>query len=186
MSFQILVNKTHPLPADYIPLDLTLVRVPFEEKEYAEKKLLRSTAATALEGLFAHSSSLGYSFTAISGYRSYQRQQEIFSEHVEKYGAKYASQVSAKPGCSEHQTGLAMDVSLPSLSYQLLPEFGETEEGLWLSQNACYFGFILRYPADKTDITGYSYEPWHFRYVGIPLAVHLTKSHLTMEEALQY
>ncbi|MCI8408551.1 MAG: M15 family metallopeptidase [Lachnospiraceae bacterium] len=182
MSLQILVNKTHPLPADYIPLDLTLTNVPFEEKEYSEKKLLRTTAAAALENLFSHASHLGYSFTAISGYRSYQRQQEIFSTHVEKYGLEYASQVSAKPGCSEHQTGLAMDISLPSLSYQLLPEFGDTKEGLWLAKNACHFGFILRYPVDKVHITGYTYEPWHFRYVGIPLAIHLTKYHLTMEE----
>lgn len=185
MSFQILVNKTHPLSPDYVPLDLVLTKVPFEEEKFLEKKLLRKMAASALEELFAHASRLGYSLVAISGYRSYQRQQEIFSTHVEKYGLEYASQVSAKPGCSEHQTGLAMDISLPSLSYKLLPDFGDTKEGQWLAKNACHFGFILRYPADKVHITGYTYEPWHFRYVGVPLATHLTKCHFVMEEIIE-
>lgn len=184
MSFHILVNKTHPLSPDYVPSDLILTKVPFVEKEFLEKKLLRQTAAHSLERLFAHATGFGYSFFAISGYRSYQRQQEIFSSHVEKYGSDYASRVSAKPGCSEHQTGLAMDISIPSLSYELVPDFGDTEEGRWLAKNACHFGFILRYPADKVRITGYTYEPWHFRYVGIPLAVYLTKYHLTMEEIM--
>lgn len=184
MSVQILVNKTHPLSPDYIPEDLVLTKVPFKEEKFLEKKLLRKTAAFALERLFTHASCLGYSFVAVSGYRSYQRQQEIFSSHVEKYGLEHASLVSAKPGCSEHQTGLAMDISLPSLSYELLSDFGDTIEGQWLANNACHFGFILRYPADKVHITGYTYEPWHFRYVGIPLATHLTKYHLTMEEIM--
>lgn len=182
MSYQILVNQTYSLPPDYVPDDLCLTKVPFPEKEFLEKKLLRKTAAFALEQLFTYADSLGYSFFAISGYRSYKRQQEIYASHVKKYGLEYSSQVSAKPGCSEHQTGLAMDISLPSLSYRLVPEFGDTREGKWLADNACYFGFILRYPANKVHITGYTYEPWHIRYVGIPLAMYLSRYHLALEE----
>lgn len=184
MSFHILVNKTHPLSPDYIPNDLVLTKVLFTEEGFLEKKLLRQTAAGALEDLFTYAACLGYSLFAISGYRSYERQEEIFSAHVEQYGLEYAGQVSARAGCSEHQTGLAMDISIPSLSCRLVPDFGDTCEGQWLSENACRFGFILRYPADKVDITGYTYEPWHFRYVGIPLAIYLTKYHLVLEEVL--
>ena len=178
MSYQILVNQTYSLPPDYVPDDLCLTKVPFPEKEFLEKKLLRKTAAFALEQLFTYADSLGYSFFAISGYRSYKRQQEIYASHVKKYGLEYSSQVSAKPGCSEHQTGLAMDIC------SLYESFENTKEFKWLNENAADYGFILRYPEDKQDITKIIYEPWHWRYVGVDAAREMKASGQCLEEYL--
>ena len=110
--------------------------------------------------------------TGISGYRSYKRQQQLST------GNPYV----ASPGTSEHQSGLALDVSCPSIQYQLIPEFDETPEGKWLKRNASLYGFIIRYPANKEPITGIPWEPWHIRYVTRPLAGCLALTGLTLEE----
>ena len=110
--------------------------------------------------------------TGISGYRSYKRQQQLSIENP----------YVASPGTSEHQSGLALDVSCPSIQYQLIPEFAETPEGKWLKRNASLYGFIIRYPANKEPITGIPWEPWHIRYVTRPLAGCLRLTGLTLEE----
>jgi hypothetical protein len=140
-------------------------------------------AAQALEQLFARAAAEGIELAGVSAYRSYPRQATIFRENWEQ-DPEEANRSSARPGESEHQTGLAIDVSSPSVNYVLTQAFGETEEGRWLAQNAADFGFILRYPQGKEDITGYLYEPWHIRYVGRPAAEAIAQSGLTLEEFL--
>ncbi len=121
----------------------------------------------------------GYDFTLLSGYRSYQRQQELFDYWVEQDGYEAALMESALPGRSEHQSGLAMDVG--KLEY----EYAHTDEGIWLVENCHKYGFIIRYPEDKTEITGYIYEPWHIRYLGESTAKLVHDSGLTLEEFLK-
>ena len=127
----------------------------------------------------------GLELTAVSGYRSYKRQKSLHDTYVRRQGKAEADSVSAIPGTSEHQTGLAMDISSKSAKFQLEPIFGETAEGKWVAKHAHEFGFVIRYLEDKTETTEYSYEPWHLRYVGNPYATYIYKHHLTLEEAME-
>lgn len=181
-SITVLVNKQHPLPKNYRPATLTVPAVPFDTNQCSEKWFLRPEAAKALEELFALAAKEHLFLCAISGFRSYERQEAIYKQNLLEQGEAHTNLYSAKPGCSEHQTGLAMDVSSSSVNYALEPVFGETKEGIWLSKNAFRFGFILRYPKEKVHITGYAYEPWHLRFVGVTAAAYLTRQNLTMEE----
>jgi len=180
----VLVNKENNLPASYVPKDLVIPNVPFSFQGEDQKKHLRKAAALALEELIAKAAEAGHKIYAVSGYRSYERQKAIFLGNVQKFGFKKTNTFSAVPGQSEHQTGLAMDVSSESVNYRLVNNFGETPEGKWLNDNAHLFGFIIRYPKDKVDITGYQYEPWHIRYVGIESATAIKMNSLTLEEYL--
>lgn len=180
----ILVNKNNPLATDYIPDTLSLVMVPFVKTEFSSKRLMDREAARALESLFSSAWQYKKKLYAASGYRSYQRQAVIFQEHVAKYGLKRANQMSAKAGESEHQTGLAMDITAPSVDFALVEEIAQTAEGKWLKEFAAQFGFIIRYPKGKEEVTGYQYEPWHLRYVGPKVATELVAAKLTLEEYL--
>lgn len=185
-SYTILVNKKYALPEDYIPNDLVVPDILFNINYYDSKKLMRQDAATALEKLFQAAENAGLSLYGISGYRSYQRQEEIYNNNVKTKGLEATNLVSAMPGHSEHQTGLAMDVSTSSINNQLEEVFAGTPEGKWLVDNAYLYGYILRYPKNKSSITEYAYEPWHIRYVGIPLATYLHDNDLTLEEYYHY
>ena len=147
--------------------------------------MLRKDAADALESMFEAAKKEGLELTAVSGYRSYKRQKSLHDTYVRRQGKAEADSVSAIPGTSEHQTGLAMDISSKSAKFQLEPIFGETNEGKWVAKHAHEFGFVIRYLEDKTETTEYSYEPWHLRYVGNPYATYIYKHHLTLEEALK-
>lgn len=109
-------------------------------------------------------------------------QKSIYSRNVALHGKKATDSLSAKPGSSEHQTGLTIDVSASSVGCLLTERFGSTKEGRWLAKNAHKYGYIIRYPKGKTKLTGYSYEPWHIRYVGVSYASYLKKNKLTLEE----
>ncbi|MBC7960961.1 MAG: M15 family metallopeptidase, partial [Vallitaleaceae bacterium] len=124
----------------------------------------------------------GLNIYAVSGYRSYSKQETIYNGNVSSMGQVEANKVSAIPGQSEHQTGLSMDVSCQSSGFDLVTAFGETEEGQWLAAHAHEYGFIIRYPKDKTEITQYSYEPWHIRYVGVTLATELYEKDITLDQ----
>ena len=178
----VLVNKQRKLPPDYEPHDLVVPNIPFSFEGDHPKKKLRKEAAEALEALFAQAKKENIQLAGVSGYRSYATQEAIFQYNVKTQGEEQARRVSAVPGHSEHQTGLAMDVSSPSVNYALIEEFGETKEGKWLAENAHKFGFIIRYPQGKEHITGYAYEPWHLRYVGKDIAGEIAKKGLTLEE----
>jgi zinc D-Ala-D-Ala carboxypeptidase len=179
----ILVNKEYGLPDGYSPEDLVRPNVTFSfGNQDIEKSYMRKEAATALEQMFTDALQNGVQLAAVSGYRSYDRQVNVFNAEVEKVGEEQAVQVVAYPGNSEHQTGLAMDISSASANYELSEQFGETPEGKWIAENAHRFGFIMRYPKGKEQITGYDYESWHFRYVGIKAATEIYENQLTLEE----
>ncbi len=185
-SLTVLINKEFSLPSDYVPQNLTAPAITFSFSGYNEKKLMRSEAAKALEELFDAASEEGLHLYGISGYRSYKRQLAIYKKNIAEKGIEHTNKYSAKAGYSEHQSGLAMDVSTISIQNRLDIAFSGTPEGKWLAQNCWKFGYIIRYPEGKSDITGYAYEPWHIRYVGTELAKYLTENNLTMEEYYGY
>lgn len=180
-----LINKEHALPGDYIPNDLVFPDVRFPFTEELPKRQLREIAAEALEDLFAASDAEGLDLFAQSGYRSYDTQDTIFASNVERHGEEAANNFSARPGQSEHQSGLTMDVSTPAVDYMLVIEFGETPEGIWIAEHAHDYGFIIRYEEGKEHITQYQYEPWHLRYVGPKVAKEIVDQGLTYEEYIE-
>jgi zinc D-Ala-D-Ala carboxypeptidase len=184
-SILVLVNKNRNLPASYAPKDLVKPNVRFSFSEDVPKRYMRASAAKALERLFKAASEAGFRLYGVSGYRSYATQKSIFERNAAKKGEEEANRTSARPGQSEHQTGLAMDISSASVNYALSTSFGETAEGKWVRNNAHKYGFIIRYPKGKEGITGYSYEPWHLRYVGTEAAEYIFKNGLTLEEYFQ-
>ena len=155
----LLVNKTYHLPKNYDPK--------------VNKEALKN-----LKKMQADAKALGLNIPLISGYRSYETQERLYNKYVKKDGEKKANTYSAKPGESEHQTGLAFDIGSVDRS------FANTIEAKWLAENAYLYGFIVRYPKGKTDITGYIYEPWHVRYLGEKKAKDVYLSGLTLEEYL--
>ena len=167
-----LINKEYPLPPDYVPPDLIDIGLPFDCAPGNPKRLLEKRTAYAASELICRSQHEGISLCCISGYRSYDRQKELFR------GSSYV----AAPGTSEHQSGLALDLSSPSVQLELTEKFGDTSEGRWLASHAPFYGFILRYPLGKEDITRYPYEPWHIRFVTRTLAIYLTKTGMTLDE----
>ncbi len=177
-----MVNKDRSLPEGWEPPLLTRVSVPtcltFQEVNH-----LRRPAAAALSRLFlAAEEEEGFKLVARSGYRSYNTQNHLYQSNINNHGQEYADKYSARPGTSEHQTGLAMDITSPVMNNQLDDSFGETPEGLWVAANAHRFGFIIRYLKGKEDITGYNYEPWHLRYLGEILAGEIFSRGMVMEE----
>jgi len=121
----------------------------------------------------------------VSGYRSYQEQDALFRFYVQQMGEARASRFSAQPGHSEHQMGTALDLGSPENGYQLEESFGLTRAGVWMQQHAAGFGFVLSYPQGREDVTGYAYEPWHYRYVGMDVAQKVVASGLTLTEYLR-
>lgn len=174
-SVAALVNPARPLdPVDYVPAELEVVSPTGDE--------LVPAAAEATRELLAAAAEAGHSLKVESGYRSHARQSELFASYSARYGAEYASQISAEPGTSEHQLGLAVDVGLASGMCALQACFGQTPAGQWVAEHAEDFGFILRYPEGATEATGYSYEPWHLRYLGADIVADFTASRATTYE----
>ncbi|MCJ8008366.1 SH3 domain-containing protein [Lederbergia wuyishanensis] len=159
----IVVTKRYSLPATYNPGESKDARAAFNKMlTDAKKKKI--------------------SFQVISGFRSYDYQKNLYNRYVKTYGEAEASRFSAKAGHSEHQTGLTFDIGGPNQAHWLKESFDKTAEGKWLAVNAHRFGFIMRYPNGKESITGYMYEPWHFRYVGVERAAKIFNSGKSMEE----
>lgn len=179
----VLVNKLNALPYYYVPPDLTVPNVPFSFEEFLPQRQMRKVAAESLEQLFEKAQDNNINLVGVSGYRSYERQAEIFSNNYKK-SSEEAVKFSARPGESEHQTGLTIDLSSASADYELVQSFSNTTEGQWLRENAPDYGFILRYQEGKEYITGYQYEPWHIRYVGLSAAQEMAQKKLTLEEYL--
>ncbi|MDO7906667.1 M15 family metallopeptidase [Paenibacillus sp. JX-17] len=181
-AMTVIVDKQRLLPEGYVPPDLVEPNVPFSFDGPHEKRHMRKEAAEALEKLFAGAESADIELRAVSGYRSYERQVSIYNNNVRTKGQEYTDKVSAFPGSSEHQTGLAIDVSSPSAGNALEQSFGDTREGQWLAEHAAEYGFVIRYLKGKETETGYEYEPWHIRYIGTELAPDVAKSGLSLEE----
>ncbi|MFZ7133412.1 MAG: M15 family metallopeptidase [Eubacteriales bacterium] len=180
-DIDVLVNKERSLPSNYIPGDLVRVSVP-TCLENPEVNQLRKSASDALTDLFKAAEEEGYHLVARSGYRSYLTQKSLRQSIEQNHGKEYADKYSAQPGESEHQTGLAMDITSSTVDNQLSKDFGITQEGIWVKENAHNYGFIIRYPLGKEDVVGYEYEPWHLRYMGKALATQVYQSGLTFEE----
>lgn len=184
-SILVLVNKKRSLPDAYEPKDLVIPNVRFSYTGNYEKKKMRKEAARALEEMFQQADEERIFLFAVSGFRSFQRQQALHTIYTHQDGEAKTAMSSAVPGTSEHQTGLAIDITSQSANFQLDDSFGNTKEGKWLAHNAHKFGFIVRYDKDKEHVTGYTYEPWHVRYVGNPHATYLYENQLTLEEAIK-
>jgi len=181
-SITVLVNKQFALPDGYAPKDLVYPNVAFTFKEKSEKKMMRKEAAAALETMFAASSKDGVKLAGVSAYRSNATQRTLFNNYVAKDGLEKARTYSAVPGHSEHETGLAIDVSGIDGKCAATDCFGGTKEAEWLAKHAAEYGFIIRYPKGKESITGYQYEPWHLRYVGTDVSGKIASKGLTLEE----
>ena len=155
----LIVNKTYSLPSNYDPG-------------------LSQETLTAFETMQSDAANDGINLYICSGYRSYADQQYQYNIHVENKGKEYADRVSARPGYSEHQSGLCMDVNTTEDS------FAGTAEAIWINDNCAKYGFIIRFPKEKEEQTGYKYEPWHIRYVGIKAAQEISEAGLCLEEYL--
>ncbi len=177
-AIMVLVNKTYQLEPNYIPNDLELISTTYAY----ENKMLRKEAKEAFELLSEEACTLGYRIVATSTYRDYDYQKKLFDGYTSEKGEQYALECSAKPGHSEHQTGLAVDVAGSNDDYD---EFESSLEFPWMKENAHRYGFILRYPKGKEKITGFKYEPWHYRYVGTEIAKIIYDENLTLEEYYQ-
>lgn len=166
----ILVNQQHPIRQDQLPTDLVNL---FEHQRtytlFSSDIQLRAHVATALQQMINAANTEGVTqFIVMSGYRNLEEQQALYDE----MGSSYAM----KPGYSEHHTGLALDIGSTEGTMEMAPE------GKWVANNAHRFGFVLRYPADKTAITGIEFEPWHLRYVGLPHSERMHEQNLVLEE----
>lgn len=184
-SMLVLVNKNYALSEDYEPSDLVLPNVLSTSYNPNQNIYLRKEAAIHLEQLFyAAQNEAGLTLLARSGYRSYQTQISLYDRYVSQNGTEKADTFSARAGHSEHQTGLAMDVTADSVNRQLVTDFGLTPEGIWLKENAHRFGYIIRYLEGREDETGYQYEPWHIRYVGVEAATEIYENNWILEQYL--
>ncbi|MDO8591946.1 MAG: M15 family metallopeptidase [bacterium] len=182
-SIWVVVNKGRVLPSSYVPSDLVVPNVSLGGSAASDNMHMRRSAAEALEKLITAAGSEGLRIMIVSGYRSYGTQQLLYNGYVNTQGKAYADATSAQPGHSEHQTGLTADLGVTTGKCQLEACFGDTPEGKWLAANGHKYGFIIRYQKDKTSLTGYVYEPWHVRFVGVDLAAELNKtSQKTMEQ----
>lgn len=170
----------------YQPSDLRLVSVPTLPGRGQDERSLRAVLMPDLEKLVAAARAAGVTLRVGSGYRSYATQASLFASYARRHGEAAASRFSSRPGHSEHQSGLAVDFAGADQTCWVDNCFEGTAAGKWLAAHAHEYGFILRYPKGKESITGYQYEPWHFRYVGRELAGALHQSGLTMEEAWSY
>lgn len=179
-SIWVVVDKLRPLdPADYAAPDLVEVPVP-----HVHTPRLRQEASDAVVAMFAaFTAETGLEMQSQSAYRSYAAQVDVYNGYVASLGVEGADLTSARPGHSEHQTGLAIDISALPATCSLAACFADTPQGQWLAANAYRFGFLLRYPDGLTAITGYEFEPWHYRYVGVELATELHDTGVaTLEE----
>lgn len=160
---QIIVNRDYKVCPFYIPFP-------------------KLKARNALKLMIKDARNQGFQLIIISGFRSYLKQMRLFNMYVRRDGLEKAKTYSAEPGYSEHQTGLAFDVASPGLDESIKEQFQFTKESKWLQDNAHFYGFIIRYPKGKEDITEFMYEPWHIRYVGKEDAMEIVNKNLTLEE----
>lgn len=185
LPIDILVNKDNLLPSDYYPKDLVIT----DQNEnnfhnYQDprlKPMVRSDIYPYIKKMIEDAKKEGIEFIVDSGYRSYYYQQKVLEKLIEEVG-DVAYQKVALPGASEHQTGLAFDIAYYRDGIFDDDVKGEDKEAIWLSNNSYKYGFILRYPKGKEEVTGFQYEPWHFRFVGIELAKKLFNEDITLDE----
>ena len=170
-SLTVLVNKYNNLPADYVP------QLEVLGADYGRGSL-RPQAAAQFRAMADAARAEGLTLKSVSAYRSYATQRATYNRYLTQYSQTLVDTFSARPGHSEHQTGLALDINAASVK----AHFEATPEFAWLQENCARFGFLLRYPQGKDAITGYRFEPWHYRYVGTEIATRCMEQGLTYEE----
>lgn len=181
----ILVNKEHAVDKDYVPEGLAPIKYYAKDRS-AQTRFMMSEAADHFHELVEAAKADGIDVVMTTAYRSYDFQTMLWNNNVAAKGSEEeANKTSARPGESEHQTGLAVDLSTSEINYELSNRFGDTKAGKWIAENAHKYGFILRYTEEKIDVTGYLYEPWHIRYVGTTAAADIYESGLALEEYLE-
>ena len=177
----ILVNKYYKLASDYKNSDMVKMSTKYSNND---SSYLDKEAYEQFKIMVDDAAKEDINFVNLSSYRSYSRQEFIYNGYVKDEGLEYANKWSAKPGHSEHQTGLALDVCVKGeYGFQ---KFEKTAEYKWLKDNSYKYGFILRYPEGKEDITGYNFEAWHYRYVGVDIATFIYENDITYEEYYAY
>ena len=175
-SLWVIVNKIRPLqPKSFAPSDLRTPNVALRSSDTNSEMKMRDPAATALEHMFTAAKQDGINLLLASGYRSYGLQVSVYNRNVSNLGQAEADTQSARPGFSEHQTGLAVDVGAASRTCEIESCFAGTAEGKWVAKNAYKFGFVVRYQDGSQPVTGYVYEPWHLRFVGTELSEELVR-----------
>jgi LAS superfamily LD-carboxypeptidase LdcB len=175
-----LVVKDTTLKSDYVPPDLQPVPA-YMKPAYSMQ--LRARALEHLENLYQAAADDGVELAIRSAYRSYSTQKGLFEDYARRYGEEEANRFSARPGQSEHQLGTTVDFGGTSVDFKAA--YGETPQGQWLAENAWRFGFAMSYPAGKEHITGYIFEPWHYRYIGVDAAAEWRSSGKTLKEFLE-
>ena len=175
----VVVNKYHAVSKKYKPEDL----VTIDDKYGTWKNMeLKSEAYEAYKKLYKDAEDQGFDLKLCSAMRTYETQKTLYTNAVKNKGRETANIRSAYPGRSEHHTGLAIDVTSASMGWGLTQDFADYPDGQWINEHCQEYGFIIRYPKGKTDITGYAYEPWHLRYVGVDAATYIMENGLTLEE----
>jgi D-alanyl-D-alanine carboxypeptidase len=178
----VVVNKGRVLPSNYVPGNLITPNVRLRLSSSSPEMHLRSDAAAAMEKMFAAAKNDQVNLMLESGYRSYNAQVGVYGGYVASSGVAKADTFSARPGHSEHQTGLAADIEPLSRTCEVEQCFENTPEGQWLAANAYKFGFVIRYQKNTQNLTGYEYEPWHVRYLGTDLSNEIHNSGQTLEQ----
>lgn len=179
-----LVNKFYLLGSDYEPDDLVTISQTYSWGDKGSQRARKVTYDAFLDMWNAANSKQGYYLMVSSSYRSYSEQETVYNNYKKSRGQKYADSIAARPGSSEHQTGLTLDIFSKSNSNK--NTFKDTEVAKWLKENCYRFGFILRYPEELVDVTGYNYESWHFRYVGKDIAKYIYENNISFEEYYAY
>lgn len=179
-DYAMLVNKFYYLPSTYSPDDLVSIGWDYRLGGKTEYKYARKEVVDAFINMWNDARSEGIYLLVDSAFREYEKQESVYREYENKHGTKFADSIAARPGYSEHQTGLSLDIY--SKECTSASKFKDTKTYAWLIANAHKYGFILRYPKDKEKITGYNYESWHYRYLGVDLATKVYNEGITYDE----
>ena len=177
-----LVNKYYSLDEEYIPNDLVVIPQTHAWGEKNSQQVVSEVYDAYME-LWNASHNAGFYLMVSSSYRDYNHQKSVYEEYEKRSGKDYADKIAARPGHSEHQTGLVLDIFEKGY---IQSNFQESDSYKWLKENAYKYGFIERYPEDKVITTGYNYESWHYRYVGIEAAEYIYKNNITFDEYYAY
>lgn len=180
---KMLVNKYNYLEKDYEPENLVTIPTTYAWGDVGSQKVTQSTYDAFLN-MWNDANEEGYYLMVSSSYRTYDKQELVYNNYKNSYGEEYADSIAARPGFSEHQTGYALDIFEKNSSNQ--KTFHESTAYAWLKNNSYKYGFILRYKENKEDITGYSFESWHYRYVGIDIAKYIYENDITYDEYYAY
>ncbi len=179
-----LVNKYYKLSKDFKPNNLVAITNKYAWGTNKSKSIREDVMDAYLNMYNAAFNEIGVTLMINSAYRDYEHQEEVYNDYKENRGIDYADSVAARPGSSEHQTGLSLDIF--ELKNSKMATFKDTEAYKWLKNNCYKYGFILRYPEGKENITGFNFEAWHYRYVGIETATYIYEKNITFDEYYAY